>query len=144
MTTVALTLLAVLVADHAIKWALLRTLGPRSLSLGALGGVQMRRAPIWFLRGGVRLGPATLWSVWLAAAGTLVLAGIVLPAPGWSIGLLLGGSLSHAVETWWRGSVVDYVELHGGPVFDLADVAIAIGGGSMLMALAVTALRTLT
>jgi signal peptidase II len=134
--SVAAVALAVPVADHALKWLLRRALGPRSLSLGALGEVRVRRAPIWLLRA-ADVGSAALCGVWLAAAAGLVLAAGVLPLPGWSIGLVVGGSLSHALETWWRGSVSDYVRLRGWPAFDLADVALAIGGGGTLVALAV-------
>jgi hypothetical protein len=142
MTDLAVALLAVPLADHALKWMVSRALGPGSLSLGALGEVQIRRAPIWLSRVGVR-GSAALWGVWLAGAGALVLAGVALPAPGWVIGLLLGGSLSHALETWRHGSVSDYVALRGWPTFDLADVALVIGAGGTLTALAVVLLGTL-
>jgi lipoprotein signal peptidase len=42
-------------------------------------------------------------------------------------GLLLGGSLSHAVESSLSGSITDYICLKFWPAFDLADVAIAAG-----------------
>jgi|KBSSwiStaDraftv2_1062776.scaffolds.fasta_scaffold92422_5 signal peptidase II len=135
MTGLAVGFLAVPLVDHAFKWLLHRTLGVRSLSLGILGEVRMRRAPIWFLRGDARLGRAALCEMWLAAAGALVLAAVALPLPGWPIGLVLGGSLSHALETWRRGAVTDYVALRGWPAFDLADVALVIGAGGTLMAL---------
>jgi signal peptidase II len=143
MTGLAVALLAVLVADHALKWLLLHALGPRSLSLGVFGEVRMRRAPIWILRVGRRPGPAVLWGMWLAGAGALLLVAAALPLPGSSIGLLLGGSLSHALETSRRGAVCDYVALHGWPAFDLADVALVVGASGTLLALAVAALGTL-
>ena len=121
MTGLAVALVAVPVADHALKWLLHRTLGPRSLSLGALGEIRIRRAPIWIRRVGTRLGPAAMWGTWVAAAGALLAAAVALSLPGVSIGLVLGGSLSHALETSRRGAVWDYVALHGWPAFDLAD-----------------------
>jgi hypothetical protein len=144
MTHLAVPLLAVPLADHALKWMVFRTLGPRSLSLGALGEVQMRPAPIWLLRVDARIGPSALWGMWLAGAVGLLLAGVVLPAPEWSIGLLLGGSLSHVLETWRDGSVSDYVVLRRCAAFDLADVALVIGAGGTLTALAVVMLATLS
>jgi signal peptidase II len=51
----------------------------------------------------------------------------VLPALGGPFGLMLGGALSHALETSVRGSVCDYVCLRFWPAFDLADVALAVG-----------------
>ncbi|HJQ84012.1 MAG TPA: signal peptidase II [Candidatus Binatia bacterium] len=138
MLVLAVALLAVPLADQTLKSLLLRTIGARSLSLGALGEVRMQRAPIVLLRVGVRLD---VWRVWLAAGGALLVAALAVPLPAWSIGLLLGGSLSHTIETWRRGSVLDYVGLRGWPAFDLADVALVIGAGGTATALAVAAYR---
>jgi lipoprotein signal peptidase len=43
------------------------------------------------------------------------------------VGLLLGASLSHALETSVRGSVTDYICVRAGFVFNLADLALAAG-----------------
>jgi lipoprotein signal peptidase len=43
------------------------------------------------------------------------------------VGLLLGGSLSHAVESSLRGSIADYVCFRFWPAFNLADLALAVG-----------------
>jgi lipoprotein signal peptidase len=131
-------LVAVPVADHAMKWLVRRALGARSLSLGAFGEVRIRQARIWLLRASARSGSATLSALWLASAGVLLFAAIALSLPGWSIGLLLGGSISHLLETVRRGSVSDYVALRGWPAFDLADVALVIGAGGTLGAFAVS------
>jgi len=50
-----------------------------------------------------------------------------LPGSEWCAALLLGGSLSHVIETSRRGRVCDYVCLRFWPAFNLADAAITIG-----------------
>jgi signal peptidase II len=143
MTDLAVAFLGVPLVDHALKWLVARSLGSGSLSLGALGVVQIRRAPMWLMRVRPRVDPAAVWAVWVSAAVALFLACVALCAPGWPFGLLLGGSLSHALETSRHGSVSDYVALRGWPAFDLADVALAIGAVGTLSALAVALLAGL-
>ncbi len=80
---------------------------------------------------------------WLGVAGaaSLVFGVILLLWPGislvaltarlpgceWCAALLLGGSLSHMIETSRRGRVCDYLCLRFWPAFNLADAAILIG-----------------
>jgi lipoprotein signal peptidase len=51
------------------------------------------------------------------------------------VGLLLGGSLSNAMEGSLRGSVTDYVCLRFWPAFNLADVALTAGAVGLGVAL---------
>ena len=48
------------------------------------------------------------------------------------VGLLLGGSLSNAVESSMRGSITDYICLRFWPAFNLADLALAAGAIGIL------------
>ena len=48
------------------------------------------------------------------------------------VGLLLGGSLSNALESSLRGTVSDYVCLRFWPAFNLADLALAAGAIGIL------------
>ena len=84
-------------------------------------------APIWWARGGLRPTPLMLWIAWLAGAGALVALTTRLPGCEWCAALLLGGSLSHMIETSRRGRVCDYLCLRFWPAFNLADAAISIG-----------------
>ena len=43
------------------------------------------------------------------------------------LGLILGGALSNGIDRLLTGYVVDFVDLHWWPVFNLADSAIVIG-----------------
>ena len=90
-------------ADQAIKALLRQRLGDRVVSLGPLGSVRVIDAPIWWARGGFRPTPVMLWIAWLAGAGALVALATRLPGCEWCAALLLGGSLSHMIETSRRG-----------------------------------------
>jgi signal peptidase II len=114
-------------ADQAIKARLRQRLGDRVVSLGPLGSVRVIDAPIWWARGGLRPTPVMLWIAWLAGAGALVALATRLPGCEWCAALLLGGSLSHMIETSRRGRVCDYLCLRFWPAFNLADAAISIG-----------------
>jgi lipoprotein signal peptidase len=127
MITFALGLILVPVFDHGTKQWLLRHLGGRSLSLGPLGSVRMVRSQIWWARLCGRPGKLALGCLWLASAVVLMLWCIRTPASAGFAGLLLGGSLSHGVESARSGHVIDYVCLKFWPAFDLSDVAMSTG-----------------
>ncbi len=44
-----------------------------------------------------------------------------------ALGGALGGAASNLLDRFWRGAVVDFIELGFWPVFNLADVAICVG-----------------
>ena len=132
-------LLLVPVLDQALKGVLLRGLAPAALPLGPFGKLQVVRSRIWLARGGFRPHLATVWSLWFFAAVSLaVLVGLV-PSCGWFAGALLGGSLSHVLETSLRGCIIDYVRLRFWPAFNLADVAITVGAAGMLVQMVIAA-----
>jgi signal peptidase II len=120
-------------ADQAIKALLRQQLGGRVVSLGPLGSVRVIDAPIWWARGRFRPAPAMLLISWLAGTGALVALTARLPGSEWCAALLLGGSLSHMIETSRRGRVCDYVCLRFWPAFNLADAAITIGTVSFIV-----------
>jgi signal peptidase II len=119
--------LLVPLADQAIKGLLRKRLGDGAVSLGPLGSVRVIDAPIWWVRGGFTPTQVMLWIVWLAGASALVALAIRFPGCEWCAALLLGGSLSHMIETSLRGRVCDYLCLRFWPAFNLADAAISIG-----------------
>ena len=134
MRALAVGLLLVPVVDQAAKFVVLRTLAPSSLSLGPLGKLQAVRSRIWC--GGRAADAARRWSVWFVASALLAVLTAFFPATGWFVGALVGGSLSHAVETSLRGHVIDYVQLRFWPAFNLADVAITVGAIGVLVQIA--------
>jgi signal peptidase II len=44
-----------------------------------------------------------------------------------ALGGALGGAASNLLDRFWRGAVVDFIDLRFWPVFNLADVAICVG-----------------
>jgi lipoprotein signal peptidase len=118
--------------DQGVKHLLRRRLGLRSLALGPSVSLRMVNARVWLTRAEGPPNLARMWILWvLAAGGVAILAGVI-PASRLFVGLLLGGSLSHALETSLRGSVSDYICSTWWPAFNLADVAITIGALGVL------------
>jgi len=141
MTALVAGLLLVPVADQVLKLLVRARLGEGALALGRLGEIRRGRGRIWMARlpGGGSL--ARMWGVWSAAAGGLAGLCAVVPSLGWGAGLLLGGALSHAIETTGRGTIDDYVRLGAWPAFDLADAALVAGAAAFAIA-ALAALAT--
>ena len=123
---VAVLMLVVLV-DHALKLLVLRRLGRESISLGPMGKVTSVQTRIWMARAPFQLQLAIIWTLWIFGACALAIVNTLVPSSGWFCGLLLGGSLSHALETSLRGCICDYVCLRFWPAFNIADVAITMG-----------------
>jgi len=126
MTALAVAGVVVL-ADLGVKALLRRRLGSRAVSLGPLGALRIVGAPLWLTRADARFGLLAIWTIWALAAGTLMVVSAWLPAPQPFVGLLLGGSISNALERSLRGSVSDYVCLRWWPAFNLADAAVTAG-----------------
>lgn len=136
MIALAAGLVLVPVLDQAAKLVVLRLLAPASLSLGPLGELHAMPSSIWYA--GSRPDAVKRWSVWLFASASLAALTGFFPLSGWFVGLLLGGSLSHALETSLRGYVIDYVQLRFWPAFNFADVAITVGAAGVLVQIIVT------
>ncbi len=47
--------------------------------------------------------------------------------------VLLGGALGNLLDRLFRGYVVDFVHVHGWPIFNVADVAICVGVGLLML-----------
>ncbi len=77
------------------------------------------------------------WWVWVlvAALGGLLISVYArrLRQPGWDaavgVGLQTGGALGNLVDRLVYGRVTDFVDLGRGPIFNLGDVALAVGMG---------------
>jgi len=50
-----------------------------------------------------------------------------------ALGLLLGGALGNAIDRLLRGHVVDFIYVRFWPVFNVADIAISVGVGLLLL-----------
>jgi signal peptidase II len=78
--------------------------------------------------------------LWSAALATLGLLGLAwwrqrrLTATGVAGALIAAGAAGNLIDRVARGFVVDFIHVHGWPVFNVADVALAIGGGLLVLA----------
>ncbi|MDR7482764.1 MAG: signal peptidase II [Armatimonadota bacterium] len=131
----------VALADQAIKAAVVTALPvgaavPLLPGLLTLTHVQNRGVAFGLLPGvppvviGLAAGLLVAWLVWTG--------GRPRGARGASAGgaLMLGGTAGNLVDRLRWGYVVDYVDLHVWPVFNLADAAIAVGGALLVLGLA--------
>lgn len=92
---------------------------------------------------GVAFGFADGVSPAIIGAGLLLLIGLIAymgahTSSGWAVwlagGMLIGGAIANLVDRVTRGSVVDFIDLSFWPTFNLADVAIVIGVGLLVLA----------
>ena len=135
MSTLASIALLVLTADQLLKWMLRRAPTTRVIPLGPFGSIRLVRSRVWLARIGAAR-PRVIWTVWLIAATPLVAAAAWNPSAIPWVGVLVGGSFSHAFESTIRGAVSDYICLRFWPAFNLADVAIVAGGIGVIVTLA--------
>jgi len=91
---------------------------------------------------------------WLFAGASVAVAGLIVvtafrhsrPITGLALGLVLGGSLGNLTDRLFGGQglgggrVIDFIDFHVWPVFNLADTAIVVG--AVLLALTTRARRS--
>jgi len=58
------------------------------------------------------------------------------PRTKWALVLLAGGALGNLIDRLRVGAVIDYIDLHLWPVFNLADVAVTAGAALLVLSLA--------
>lgn len=47
--------------------------------------------------------------------------------------LVIGGALGNLLDRYTRGYVVDFIHVHGWPVFNVADIAVVAGAGLLII-----------
>ncbi len=96
------------------------------VSFGMLGGD--RPLPPWFLSG-VAVAVCIGLFVWLRRTDR--------PLVGWGIGLVMGGAIGNVIDRARWGAVFDFADFHvrqwHWPAFNVADSAIVVGVGLMLI-----------
>jgi signal peptidase II len=127
MIAVCLTVLAVVVGDQAIKHMVRRLISGDALALGPCGSVRVVAGRLLLGRLGGQFSAVTTWSIWAAATASLVIASSLARIDPVLVGLLIGGSASHAVESSVRGSITDFICVRNRTAFNLADLALAAG-----------------
>jgi signal peptidase II len=98
----------------------------RGVSFGLMGGDQA--LPPWILSG-VAIAVCIALFLWLRRTDR--------PFTGWGIGLVMGGAIGNVIDRARWGAVFDFADFHIGqwhwPAFNIADAAIVVGVGLMLL-----------
>ena len=98
----------------------------QGVSFGLLGGD--RPLPAWLLSG-VAVAVCIGLFIWLRRTDR--------PLTGWGIGLVMGGAIGNVIDRARWGAVFDFADFHVGhwhwPAFNVADSAIVVGVGLMLI-----------
>lgn len=133
----ALALVATLVADQAVKQAVVAAGRGALVALG--GSVRVgpaRTSPT--VAGRLRVPLAAHAAVWLACLVAVLVAGATGRFGGAvaqvALGAALGGAAGNLVDVVMRRGVVDYLAVGRWPACNLADVAIVAGVAGALVA----------
>lgn len=130
--------------DHATKlWAATGLPDGHSVNLitGVLSLEQARNTDTAFslLAGIVPTEPRLLLLKTTATLGTLALLTLILLRRGGSnwyerfgFACLLGGAAGNAIDRWRWGYVIDFIRLEYWPTFNVADMALTLGGALLL------------
>ena len=89
---------------------------------------------------GTGVGPVIGIVALLVVVGLLISIGrasspLYTPA----VGLIIGGAVGNVADRvfrapgWFRGGVVDFIDVQWWPIFNVADIAIVVGGGILLL-----------
>ena len=127
---ILITAVAVFVADHVTKWLVTERI--------PLGSQIWTNAPVSIahvVNRGAAFGvlPEFQWLYLIVAV--IVVAYILLAGHRFGttwyrqvmLGFILGGAVSNGVDRFFQGYVVDFINLHWWPVFNVAESAIVIG-----------------
>jgi len=136
----------VLLLDQVSKWAVLEALAPGELrrvlpGFFNLTHVRNRGAAFGLFSESESTAVLIFLVGFSLAALALVLAllwrGVGSWTTGWGLTLVLGGALGNLVDRLRSGSVVDFLDFHLSgyhwPAFNLADSAIVVGAGLLLL-----------
>jgi signal peptidase II len=137
----ALIAVAIVVADQATKHWALNALGD-GRTIDIVGSLRFNLAfntGMAFAKG-QGIGPI------IAVVGVIVVAYLLVglrrdTKPGAVlVGMVAGGAAGNIVDrlfrgdAWLRGAVVDFIDLQWWPIFNIADAAIVLGAGALVIA----------
>lgn len=124
------TAAVVLGLDHLTKWLVVQHLalyeqwpssGPVTIhhirNKGAAFGLFPQLQTVFLV-------VAVIVSLYIIVAGPRFASGLWAQV---TLGAILGGAIANAVDRFVQGYVVDFIDLHRWPVFNLADSAIVVG-----------------
>jgi signal peptidase II len=131
---------SVVAADQASKAFVLSRSWPADSNAGFLSirKVLMQRGPLMFyVPSWMHVG---LWIASIAIAAALVRAGMIAENArnAAAIGAALGGAAGNIADRLRHGAIVDFIAIGRCPPFNLADVAIVAGVGTLVWSLVAT------
>lgn len=130
LAVLLVTAALVFALDHLVKWQVGAHLAlDQEVPAGGAVTIHLihnRGAAFGLFQGAqlLFLGVAVLVSGYILLAGHRFAGGALTQV---ILGLILGGSAANAVDRVAQGYVIDYVDLHRWPVFNLADACIVVG-----------------
>jgi signal peptidase II len=127
--------LTVVVIDQLTKWWAVNTLDTRDIDLFWTLRFHLSFNSGMAFSQGEGLGPV------IGVVALVVIVGLVLSMRRadsrlmeFAVGLIVGGAIGNVIDRlfrspgWLRGSVVDFIDFQWFPIFNVADMAITIGG----------------
>lgn len=135
---VHVTAVALFLADQAAKWLALTRLAdvattPLIPGVFHLTLVHNTGAAFGMLHGGNLILGLVAGTVAIGIAAWHETVTQSHPGREWAVGLILGGALGNLFDRVFRSGVVDFLDFRVWPVFNLADSAICVGAGWMIL-----------
>jgi signal peptidase II len=130
----------VVVVDQLTKRWALTTLTERNIDI--VGSLRFNLA---FNKGmafsqGTGLGPVIGVVALLVVVGLLVSIGrSTSPVYPYAVGLIIGGAVGNLLDRlfrgpgWLRGGVIDFIDVQWWPIFNVADIAVTVGGALLIL-----------
>ena len=131
---------AVVVVDQLTKWWAARTLDDRDVDV------------FWTLRfhlshnTGMAFSRGQNWGPLIGVIALVIVVVLLLSVKRTAsrlseitVGLIIGGAIGNIIDRlvrhpgWLRGGVVDFIDFQWFPIFNVADMAITIGGGLLIL-----------
>ena len=131
---------AVVVVDQLTKWWAVRTLDDRDIDI------------FWTLRmhlsynTGMAFSRGQDWGPLIGVLALVIVVVLLLSVKRTAsrlsevtVGLIVGGALGNIIDRlvrdpgWLRGGVVDFIDFQWFPVFNVADMAINVGGALLIL-----------
>jgi len=131
---------AVVVVDQLTKWWAARTLDDRDIDV------------FWTLRfhlshnTGMAFSRGQNWGPLIGVVALVIVVVLLLSVKRTAsrlseitVGLIIGGAIGNIIDRlvrdpgWLRGGVVDFIDFQWFPIFNVADMAITIGGGLLIV-----------
>jgi signal peptidase II len=131
---------AVVVLDQLTKWWAVRTLDDRDIDL------------FWTLRlnlsfnTGMAFSRGENWGPLIGVVAMVIVVVLLLSMrrsvnrlTDVTVGLIIGGAIGNIIDRlfrspgWLRGGVVDFIDFQWFPIFNVADMAITIGGALLVI-----------